>query len=413
VKVGFVGLGRLGLPVALAIEDAGHEVAGWDTSPERRADILHRRVREGAHEPQLEALLNRSHLPRSLTPLSELGRWADVVMVCVQTPHEPEFEGCVPLTRAPQDFDYSFLACALADLHGATALVNVVSTCLPGTFERLRHHRGVPARMSYNPLFIAQGSVIADFRNPEFVLIGCQGIPSELVALYRSVCGSSVKIKAMSATSAELAKVSYNSIIGAKIALANTVAMLADATGADATDVSDALRCATDRLVSDAYMSPGLGDGGGCHPRDNIALSWLARSCGVHDLFGDLVRAREAHARWLADVWIKEADACGHRLVMLGAEYKADTNITTGSAARLVEHYVRCRGREPEVRRPPGVPVDPCCFLWSTPHSTWHIEEIAADSVVVDPWGSFPGGVAHVVRPGRRPGHRRVTNDYY
>ena len=146
----------------------------------------------------------------------------------------------------------------------------------------------------------------------------------------------------MSITSAELTKVAYNAAIGYSSVLANGIAELSEAVGADCDDVMGTLQLATDRLVSDRYMKPGMGDGGGRHPRDQIALSWLAKECDLYyDPFGKIIRAREAHAEWLADIWSAESTESGLPMIMLGLAYKPNSNLTTGSHARLVEHYVK------------------------------------------------------------------------
>lgn len=444
-----VGLGKLGLPVALALEHAGHEVSGWDASERRREQIEARRVPEAAHEPHVAEYLAETRL--RLQPI--LGR-ADVILIAVQTPHKPEFEGCTPLEREPEDFDYTTLREAV-DLTARMVragidadstwnpLVVVISTCLPGTFDRdlrpvlfdatetycvevdvptsnarFSHRRELrevteplrPIRFAYMPLFIAMGSVIRDFTRPEFILTGADSHvcpPIELMAMLSPVVHRNPLdlARPMSITSAELTKVAYNAWLGYKLMLANGLAELSDKVGANVDDVLGTLKLATDRLVSTRYMDAGMGDGGGCHPRDQIALSKLAKNKGLsHDTFDVVIRAREEHARWLADLWCDEADASGLPMMMLGQAYKAGSTITTGSAARLVLHYARARGRAPVILHDfpgdAGVPPGFCSFL-GTPQG--HFLSPHTEGVVVDPWGLFPEGPkVRVVRPGRR-----------
>lgn len=406
MRVGFVGLGKLGLPVALCAEKHGHEVAGFEISLERRRQIADRAVPED--EPQVAELLERTSL-RVVGSAAELvAADPEIVFVCVQTPHEPEFEGCVPVTRPPQDFDYTALDAALQGLSEAMAQggerpIVVVSTCLPGTVDPLALKHRIGALVSYNPLFIAMGSVIDDYENPEFILVGHRSgeCPKRLNDYYADINEFGAPIRQMSIRSAELTKVAYNAAIGFKLLLANTVAEVCDRTGADADDVMGTLKLADKRLVSDAYLTPGMGDGGGCHPRDQIALSWLAQNVGLSsDPFAMIVRAREAHARWLADRWVEEAS--GLPLVLLGEAYKPNTNLTIGSPARLVEHYARERGRRPRVVEHNAPAPGVACYFVATPHD-WVLDFAPeSGSVVVDPWGAFPehDGV-RLVRPGR------------
>ena len=117
--------------------------------------------------------------------------------MCVQTPHDPEFEGCTPLAHKPRDFDYQYLRAAVGEIaeHGTDALVVIVSTCLPGTFERELRPLCDGLRVAYHPLFIAMGSVIQDYRHPEFVLVGSdhEECPAELRELYASRLSTSAR----------------------------------------------------------------------------------------------------------------------------------------------------------------------------------------------------------------------------
>lgn len=449
MKVHLVGLGKLGLPVALALERAGHTLTGWDVSEQRRRQIELRSVPEDGYEPDVGFLLSRSEIKL----VERVPADTEIVLVAVQTPHKPEFEGCVPLDREPEDFDYEALSNAL---HGVVydcrtqdldPLVVVISTCLPGTFDRnlrylvqprrLGDGRLLPAiRFAYHPLFIAMGQVISDFRNPEFVLIGTDGgeMPRELRDLYASLYPSDERsaaqiaysratnptaarllevpeIRCMSITSAELTKVAYNAWLGYKLMLTNGLAELSDRVGANVDDVMGTLKLATDRLVSTRYMDAGMGDGGGCHPRDQIALSHIARREGLSsDTFSVVIRQREQHAKWLADLWCDEADRTALTMVMLGEAYKPNSPLKTGSASRLVLHFVRARGREVRVLdEHPGWmllgpqsdwPV-PHCFFLGTPHD-W-TRDFPLAGVLVDPWGIRPDvDGLEIIRPGRR-----------
>ena len=312
MKVGFVGLGKLGLPCALASEAAGHEVMGWDTNVEKPEQIV---------------------------------KWADIVFVAVQTPHQPQFEGTTRLADERADFDYGYLWNAVASVSNAKLIV-VISTALPGTIQRELFDDpdlGIgPDRLLYNPFFIAMGTTIPDFRDPEFVLIGTDGAhPGPLREFYASIHDRPVFVTTIK--TAELTKVAYNTFIGLKIAFANTMMELCEKTGADVDDLVDALSLADKRLLSPAYLRGGMGDGGGCHPRDNIALSWLAREQNLsYDLFEALMACRERQTEWLAQLIQEEQNSTSaYRPVeILGKAYKPETNLTVGSPATLLSHML-------------------------------------------------------------------------
>lgn len=339
MRVGFVGLGKLGLPCALATEAAGHEVAGWDIS-RQVAEIIDTRklpyLEKGA-----QALLDHSKIHFKRPHI--LGQWADLLFVAVQTPHQPEFEGVTRLPEERADFDYTWLEEALVDVADAQCPVVVISTVLPGTLASLDADW-----VLYNPFFIAMGTTIPDFRDPEFVLVGTDGAPTgKLREFYASIHSKPVFVTTI--RTAELTKVAYNTFIGLKIAFANTMMELCEKTGADADDLVDALSLATTRLLSPAYLRGGMGDGGGCHPRDNIALSWLAREVDLsYDLFEALMVCRERQTEWLADLILEEQNATSEfrPVEILGKAYKPETNLTVGSPATLLVNILRERSVE-------------------------------------------------------------------
>lgn len=336
MKIGFIGLGKLGLPVALAIEAAGHEVWGYDPSPTVK------QIRETGVLPYVEqdaqALLDKTNL-RFEEP-ADIAGWADLIFVAVQTPHQPEFEGTTRLTDDRADFDYTHLHKALLSVSSAKQIV-VISTVLPGTINRI--YPDSSKWLLYNPFFIAMGTTIPDFRQPEFVLVGTDGAhPGILREFYATIHDRPVFVTTIK--TAELTKVAYNTFIGLKIAFANTMMELCEKTGADVDDLVDALSLGTKRLLSPAYLRGGMGDGGGCHPRDNIALSWLAREVGLsYDLFEALMVCRERQTEWLADVLLEEQNLTAeHRPIeILGKAYKPGTALTVGSPATLLANILR------------------------------------------------------------------------
>jgi UDPglucose 6-dehydrogenase len=237
----------------------------------------------------------------------------------------------------------------------------------------------------YNPSFIAMGTTIRDFLDPEFVLLG--GDDAGVVeSFYRSFTDANVW--RTSVENAELIKVSYNTFIGLKIAFANTVMEVCHKSpGCDVDQVMGALKLAHRRLISPAYLTGGMGDGGGCHPRDNIALSWLARELDLsYDLFDAAMVARERQAEWLVDLM------CEHDLppAILGVAFKAGTDIVTGSPAVLCQRILEERGFEPVVYDERcGFTSEingPHVFLIGTRHPEHPEFPFPEGSVVIDPW---------------------------
>jgi UDPglucose 6-dehydrogenase len=338
MKVGFIGLGKLGLPVALATEAAGHEVWGFDNG-HGVMSMIHKGGPLPYREEGADDLLSKSEINLDLPEV--IARECDLIFIAVQTPHLKEFEGITRLVEWRSNFGYGYLWKALESVKDAQCPVAVISTVLPGTLESLNANH-----VLYNPFFIAMGTTIADFRNPEFVLVGTDfEHPGILRDFYASIHRKQLFVTTIK--TAELTKVAYNTFISLKIAFANTMMELCEKTGADVDDLVDALSLATDRVVSPAYLRGGMGDGGGCHPRDNIALSWLAREVGLsYDLFGALMECREAQTEWLAEVIADEQNARSeyHPIEIMGKAYKPETNLTVGSPAFLLASMLSERG---------------------------------------------------------------------
>lgn len=376
MRVGFLGLGRLGLPIA-AVLSQHHEVSGYDPDP-RTAE----RLKVGhPWEVGLAPYLGKVGLASRAEDLSD----SDVVVVAVQTPHDPLLDGTHTTdVRAP--FDTTYIEAALKSIGHGPPIV-VMSTLLPGDCRRLAP---LVSELIYSPQFIAMGSTVEDFLDPEFVLGGTEdGELSKIIeALLVWVIGPFDHFNCTWET-AELAKMAYNTAIGMKLALANTVGWLADEVGADGGEVMRILGHAHNRITSPAYLSPGLGDGGACHPRDQLALSWLARQHGVYDLFSAIIDQRDAHSEWIAEI----AERYDPEPFILGAAYKANSSLIDGSPALLLANQTGWDiGEE--------LPDDPRTVIIGVPHDEYRTMDFTGHTVI-DPWGIVPGSI----QPGRRPPH--------
>ena len=126
------------------------------------------------------------------------------------------------------------------------------------------------------------GTTMQDFMFPEFVLFGVDDPEAAATAekFYKTIHKSPIFTTTIE--NAELIKVTYNTYISTKIGFINTVMeMCHHLPNTNVDDVTNGLKLASKRIISDAYLTGGMGDGGGCHPRDNIALSWLAQKLNL------------------------------------------------------------------------------------------------------------------------------------
>jgi UDPglucose 6-dehydrogenase len=403
MNIGFVGLGKLGLPCAMAIEHCGHAVRGYDISPEVT------KILDTGVLPYVEKVAFRLLIDTDIEIVSvkELVEFADIIFVAVQTPHEKQFEGITRLTSARRDFDYSYLKGAVhtvsLEAHSQKKQITVViiSTVLPGTLRReIIPNLHEEVSLCYNPFFIAMGTTIPDFMNPEFVLFGSDDIDGEVVKQVKKLYGTihSKPFVSMSIESAELTKVTYNTYITAKINIANTVMEICHKIpGADVDEVTNALKHATDRILGPKYMRGGMGDGGGCHPRDNIALSWLAQELTLsRDIYTDLMLAREMQTDWLATMVIREQQRTGYNVVILGKAFKPETRLMDGSPAILLKNIIEERGLNVDMYDPyidPGTrpfTFVPYVFFIGTQHEQFKTFPFFSGSVVIDPFRYIP-----------------------
>jgi UDPglucose 6-dehydrogenase len=408
MNVGFVGLGKLGLPVALAMSLKGHDVMGYDVDSARmqKESFPHRELGPNG-ETSIEPLLRTSTLRFGSLP--EVVAHSEIIFVAVQTPHEPRYEGVTRLPDERVDFDYRFIKDAVANLssaiedHGKDKIVIVISTVLPGTTRReilpLINDR---VKLCYNPFFIAMGSTIIDFLEPEFVLFGMRDpeAAEKAKALYRTFHDK--PFYETSIENAELIKVAYNTYITMKVCFANTIMeMCHKIEGCDVDQVTDALALGTERLLSPKYLRGGMGDGGGCHPRDNIALSWLARELDLsYDWFENVMLAREQQTDWVADLIAQHHAQRGfdhNRVGIYGRAFKEGTNLTVGSPATLLANLLEERGFEVTLYDPyvdkDGSPFsEPAVYFVATKHPEFAdpLWEFPAGSVVLDPWRFVP-----------------------
>ena len=188
------------------------------------------------------------------------------------------------------------------------------------------------------------GSTIRDFLHPEFILFGVDDEEAAKKAqnFYKTICDS--PFYKTTIENAELIKVSYNTMISTKISFVNTIMEACHhLPNTNVDDVTNGLKLATRRLISGAYMTGGMGDGGGCHPRDNIALSHLSQKLNLsYDWFDGIMTQREKQSEWLADLVIENSN--NRQINILGKTFKPETNLTLGSPSLLLENIIKEKG---------------------------------------------------------------------
>ena len=396
-NIGFIGLGKLGLPCALAVESKGHKVWGYDINPKVEEIINSKKL------PYRE-LWAQDHLDNSeitFGSIEEVVSNSEIIFVPIQTPHDERFEGVSRIPEERADFDYSFLRAGIKNLadeiarQGEEKVVIIISTVLPGTVDReIKPLLNDKVKLCYNPFFIAMGTTMRDFLHPEFVLFGVDDEEAAAKAeeFYRTLHDRPFYKTAIK--NAELIKVAYNTFIGMKIAYANTMMEICHKIGANVDEVTGAMSLATGRLISGKYLSGGMGDGGGCHPRDNIAMSWLAKKLDLsYDFFESLMIGREDQTAWLADLIEQHREALP--VTILGKAFKEETNLTVGSPSILLKNILEERGIQVSMYDP-HIDVEDIVFeskrlfFIGTKHKDFTDYTFPEGSIVLDPWRYMP-----------------------
>ena len=340
----------------------------------------------------------------------------DIVFVAVQTPHDPDYDGSKPITHLPnKDFDYTTVKEVLKEIDvwaSPDQLVVLISTVLPGTVRRELRPCITNARFIYNPYLIAMGSVEWDMVNPEMVIIGTEdgsetGDARILINFYQLLMQNNPRYVVGTWDEAESIKIFYNTFISTKIGLVNMIQDVAMKNGNINVDiVTDALANSTTRIMSSKYMRAGMGDAGPCHPRDNIALRWLAENLNLgYDIFDTVMHAREQQAKNLAKFLKRVQIQKNLPIFILGKAYKPDVDYCDGSYSLLIGHYLdEIQAKyfyvDPLTADTPpftGVPV--IAFLAHNRSVTYGYTgqsqeqelyvELEPGSVVIDPWRQY------------------------
>ena len=365
-KIGFIGLGKLGLPCAEAIANKGFDVTGYDVEEKIHSKITIKKT------------------------IKDLVTGRDIVFVAVPTPHEDGYDGRQPTSHLPpKDFNYETVKGVLRGCNkhmGSNQTLVLISTVLPGTIRRELAEAVQGVGLIYNPYLIAMGTVAQDMLNPEMIMIGSdKGTDDvktlQLEAFYQQICENMPRIEKGTWEEVESMKIFYNTFISNKIALVNMIQDVANKLGNMNVDrVTEALAKSTQRIVSDAYLKAGMGDGGSCHPRDNIALRWLAKNLDIgYDLFEGIMTARERQAENMAMAIL----AHGKNICFSSDSYKPGTNLVDGSYSLLVQHYVRKHGGD--IVNGFDTPVQVVVRVHETDLIT-----ADNDTIIFDPWRSYP-----------------------
>lgn len=341
--ISIIGLGKLGLCMAACFASKGYKVIGVDID-KAKIDLLNK-GENPIQETGLTRILTKFHQSlKYTTDYREAVFKSQVTFIVVGTPSNPG-----------GSFTNKYIEESLREIGLVLRnkkeyhLVVVTSTLMPQTMgkqckfileDTSQKRRGLHFGLVYNPEFIALGSVIHDFFNPNFILIGEENKNDGdmLVSVYKNICENKPTFARMNYINAEIAKLSLNCYITTKITFANFLgAVCQQLPNADAHIITAAL--GLDARIGSRYFSPGLGFGGPCFPRDNLAFSAFASQLNMQAKLSQavdqinkeqairIVRKIETEAKKIR----KDKDRI--KIGLLGLSYKPETPVVDDSQA--------------------------------------------------------------------------------
>lgn len=334
MKVAVIGLGKLGLPLAVLLATSGNQVKAFDALESVRNSIRNKTVE--TNEPGLIDLLNIESIQLDIVDsIADSIKDSQAVFIIVPTPSLPSGH-----------FTNEYLLDVIAKIGQSIEpsqkiVIDVVSTVMPGSCDgpitlalELNSGRkiGEDLGLCYNPEFIALGSVINDMQMPDMHLIGqSSDWAGEVVeTALKSIVKTQVPSRRMNLKEAELVKIAVNNYVTMKISYANMLMQGSTLLGGiDIDVVTDAI--GLDSRIGRKYLKAAAAYGGPCFPRDTRALSALFSDLGLPDSLSHATQVvNESHSEFVSDQVAKNL-VKGMTVGIAGLSYKTGTKVTEES----------------------------------------------------------------------------------
>ena len=317
--VGVIGVGYVGLVTAACLAELGHHVVCRDIVPERVAMLQRGEV--PIHEPGVPELLQRNAERLTFTlDMEDVFRDARIAIICVDTP--PTASGDADLSRVE-----AVIAALPASAEGAVLVMK--STVPVGTGTRVRSELDARGRQDVgyvsNPEFLREGSAVADFRQPDRVVVGGDR-PDDVERVARLYQDLNAPILTTDIASAEMIKLASNAFLATKISFVNEIANVCERVGADVEEVARGM--GMDSRIGQSFLRPGIGYGGSCFPKDVTALKQLAGNTGYSfQLLASVIEVNELQKRRvIGKLQDRLGSLRGRRVALLGLAFKPHTD---------------------------------------------------------------------------------------
>jgi UDPglucose 6-dehydrogenase len=357
MRISVIGVGYLGAVHAAAMADLGHTVVGVDVDEAKIAALSE--ARAPFFEPGLPDVLASATASGRLRFTTDFAAVADadVHFVAVGTPQSADGDAA----------DMRFVDAAFASLleHVSPRDVIVGKSTVPvGTASRLAElvaERVPGATLAWNPEFLREGFAVQDTVSPDRLVYGVpegeQGARAARILdeVYASAVAAGTPVIVTDYATAELVKVAANAFLATKISFINAMAEIAEVTGADVTQLADAI--GHDARIGRRFLNAGVGFGGGCLPKDIRAFSARARELGRGESVRFLDEVDKINLRRrerVVDLVREEAGGLdGVRVAVLGLAFKPHSDDIRDSPAldiaiRLAEGGAVVTATDPE-----------------------------------------------------------------
>ena len=332
MKIGLIGAGRLGICLALLMENAGYDVLVSDIR-EDYVENLNKKIITTA-EPHVTEHLKKSTNIEATTDNKRVIGECDIIFTLVATPSSPDGSYDVnSVWNVVKDFQET------ENVAGKTLIVGCTTN--PGDCERFQEQlKSYGVSVIYNPEFIAQGSIIKDLTNADMVLIGGDNeeMMNILSDMYKKIQVIKPKISRMSLTAAELVKLAVNCYLTTKISYANMLGEVMTMAGLE-DEIENVLNAiGNDSRVGTKYLRYGYGFGGPCLPRDNRSFAAFAKKLGLTYNLGETTdNFNFEHAKFLKKYFIQK-NVDNLPFYFSYVSYKKGTDILTES-----QQYILCQ----------------------------------------------------------------------
>jgi UDPglucose 6-dehydrogenase len=349
MRVSVIGCGYLGAVHAAAMAELGHEVVAVDVDA-AKVDLLASGTAP-FFEPGLPEILNSALSSNRLTFTTDISlvRGANVHFIAVGTPQKADSNAA----------DMTFVDAAVDALvpHLSDSDFVVGKSTVPvGTSQRLEEKitsSGSAATVVWNPEFLREGFAVQDTISPDRLVFGINpGVNhgralAVLREVYATALESGTPLVVTDRATAELVKIAANSFLATKISFINAMSEIAEATGANVTELADAI--GYDARIGRKFLNAGVGFGGGCLPKDIRAFSARAEELGLGHSVAFLHEVDEINLRQRQRVVEKTIEDCGgdisdKRIAILGLAFKPLSDDVRDSPALDVAHRLHKLG---------------------------------------------------------------------